>query len=223
MLRRSLLIAVLLFPAPALAQDQQLVRELLSRVDVLERQIITLTGKIEELEFRLRNGQQGRASNPQQGGSETSTPTVPSPQDGQGQNGGGIASILANDPDAIFRDALEAIRQGQHQVAAVALQELANRFPEAVIMPDVVYWQGQTARRLGDETAAASHFLEGMQRFADSARGADFLIETAASLMALGETSDVCAILAQFRDNYPNARALLVTRAQQIGTNASCN
>ncbi len=223
MLRRSLLIAILLFPAPTLAQDQQLVRELLSRVDVLERQIITLTGKIEELEFRLRNGQQGQASNPRQGGSNISTPTIPSPQDGQGQNDGGIAGILANDPDAIFRDALEAIRQGQHQVAAMALQELANRFPEAVIMPDVVYWQGLTARRLGDETAAASYFLEGMQRFSGSARGADFLIETAASLMALGENSDVCAILAQFRDNYPNARGLLVTRAKQIGTNASCN
>ncbi|HCJ61259.1 MAG: hypothetical protein DBW67_03965 [SAR116 cluster bacterium] len=215
------MIAAFLLPAPVMAQDQQLVRELLSRVDVLERQIITLTGKIEELEFRLRNGK----PSPQQDGGATSTAPISSPQDGRGPSSadGGIASILANDPDAIFRDALEAIRQGKHQAAAQALGELASRFPDAVIMPDVLYWQGQTARRLGDETLAASHFLEGMQRFSDSSRGADFLVETAASLMQLGETNDVCAILAQLSDNYPNARGLLVTRARQIGTNASCS
>lgn len=208
----------------------------LDRLDAIERELQRLTGKTEELEFRIdvivRDGtnrigdlefrlveleggdvtQLGQTST-LGGGAVPTTPTIaPSAQP---------ETQLAEQEKADFERAQEALASGDFRAAADQFAAFNETYPGGPLAIEVELRRGQALEGLGDVREGARAYLGAFTLDQQSAQAPEALFRLGAALGRLGQSQEACVTLAEVAVRYPATP--FVADAEAARQNIGCS
>ncbi len=210
----------------------------LERLTAIEGELQRLTGKTEELEFRInritRDGTNrigdlefrlceletvcdiaALGDTPSLGGidNDTSVPVADAPT----QNG----PVLAVGERADFDAAKSAFEAGDYRSAADQFATFNVTYPGGHLAPEADYLRGEAFESLGEMTNAARAYLDAFSGAPEGTRAPDALFKLGASLGALGQQQDACITLSEVVTRFPSSEAAM--DAQSARANLGCN
>jgi len=243
---------------------------MLVRLDQIENDLRTITGKLEEQEYQLGRlktledrlmmlenrgaapAVTGTAIQPYAGqpytrpntGSPTTTRIVtqtdaPIPEDNgfnmsdpnaaatvesvpTGQLGQmGLAGT--QDPATVEYEAAYALLRNQDYAnAEIAFDNFIKANPGNTLVPNAMYWLGETHYVRGDFQKAAFVFAESYQKYPKNAKAPDNLLKLGMALAGMGKTQDACVALGQLKKEYPAGSVPVLTRGEQERERLGC-
>ncbi len=214
----------------------------LERVDVIEQQLRVLTGKTEQLQYRVesivkdgtnRIGDLEFRLVELEGGDlsqlgETTTlggdvPEVPV-DEGNGYDlgsGDGAPTELAVGEEADFDRALVALEEGAFGAAADQFASFVQTYPGSPLEPEAHLRRGQALEGNQDMTGAARAFLEAYSGAPNAGTAPEALYRLGKSLGSLGQLNEACVTLNEVSLRYPGAEH--ATAAQEEMVNLQCS
>ncbi|WP_448581974.1 tol-pal system protein YbgF [Thermaurantiacus sp.] len=227
-------------PAPAAepptAESAPELFELLQRVDRLEAQQRTLTGQVEELQFRLRTleaaferaradsefrldaleGRKPSAIPP----AAAPAPAAPAPAKRSPES---PAASAPADPEARYLAAYGLYTAKDFTRAATELEAFAKANPSHPRASNAQYWAGRSLMELGRHAEAAKLFLAGYQRWPKGQRAPESLLWLGKALTAMKQPKAACQALDQLRTAYPErVTGALAAESQRARAQAQC-
>ncbi|MGQ0673903.1 MAG: tol-pal system protein YbgF [Hyphomicrobium sp.] len=217
----------------------------LGRIDGLETQIRALTQQLEQLAAEVRGStaaaRGGNAASlqpdagvmaPPQSGQFGSTSVAPATDDP-------IGGILANpplapsdtvaalppqseDPKAAYEQAYGMMLQQDYGAAQAGFGDFLRRFPSHALVPNALYWLGETYYVQRNYSDAAEAFDIVLSAHAASNKAPDSQLKKAMSLSQLGKSADACSALRQLSVRYPNAPAHVKSKADSERRRVGC-
>ena len=195
----------------------------LQRLDALEGELRRITGKIEELEFRINRIVQDGTNRigdlefrlvELEGGDvsklgQTSTlggqelVTTPLPTTPTNPN----TTELAVSEEVDFQKARAALDEGQFQQAAELFGLFAETYPGGPLTTEAHYLRGDAQAELGQWSSAARSYLQSFSSAPDSPIAPDALYRLGVSLDQIGQREEACLTLNEVGLRYPSTPA----------------
>lgn len=184
----------------------------------------TTTGKIEELEHKIKNLEERieminkdmdirfkmleeRASTPQ---STVSTTNPSAPKE------------INGNVDEIYQKGLDAIKAKDSQTAINAFSKILSDNPEHKLAGNAQYWLGETYYAQKDFQRAAVAFAKGYEKYKAGSKGADSLLKLGMSMIELKKIPEACAAFISLPNEFPKAPDVLKTKAAELIKKNSC-
>jgi tol-pal system protein YbgF len=205
---------------------------LLDRVNSIESELQRLTGKTEQLEFRidrvvtdgtnrigdlefrlveLEGGDVGAlAETSTLGGAGQTTTTAVVPEPTTPTNTGQLAS----QEQADFERASEALASGSFQTAAEQFATFNQTYPGGPLATTADLKRGDALDAVGDTRNAARAYLDAFSQDQTGVDAAEALYKLGASLGKLGQTSEACVTLGEVSARFPNDPSALLANSQ---------
>jgi len=138
---------------------------------------------------------------------------------------GPIAAVAppaaGGDPKQAYERAYGFLLQQDYQSAQAGFTEFLKAYPRDSLVPNALYWLGETHYVQRNYADASEAFDLVMQGYGNSPKAADSLLKRGMSLAALGKKPEACGLLGQLPGKYPSAPAHLKSKAdserQRIG------
>ncbi|MCQ8185437.1 tetratricopeptide repeat protein [Parvularcula maris] len=227
--------------AAAAAQDPQMNAETLVRIGALEREIQSLTGQVEQLNFQLRQQQQiirelyaavypdgdgpglslgGQAEVVRSGGSLD--PVTGGPVDLVGGGAAGDALPTYANAEAAFAAGRSALLEARYADAERAFLALTEQFPDSDRAGDATYYLGETYLAQGDLGAAARTFLDFVRNYPDNPRAAEAHLKLGQAFARADKVNEACRVWARGLQTYRDMDESLRRRMQDM-RDVTCN
>lgn len=210
----------------------------LDRVNAIEGELQRLTGKTEELEFRINRVVEDGTNRvgdlefrlvELEGGDVTQlgeTTTL-----GGGEEGGtvpaapiqpaeGAQTEMAVGEQADYQRASDALSSGDFRGAADMFQAFVTAYPGSPLEAEAQVRRGQALAGIGDEKAAARIYLDVFSANPNGSMAPEALYRLGASLSALGQVDAACQTLSQVEIRFPGNQ--YIPDAQSAMTAAGC-
>lgn len=218
-------------------QDNQILMEMYSRLEALQREVQELRGALEvqehrsisleqrqrelyvDIDRRLRRIEEtaSTATPPVgEGGVAPILAPVPAPapvpvlQEGR-ETGAGLApAAVAPDTQAerqAYERAFDVIKAGRHEEAIAEFRSFLSRYPDSTYSANAQYWLGEANYVLRRFEEAADEFSKVLQFYPDSAKASDAMLKLGFSQYELQRWSDASATLQQVIERYPSSTA----------------
>ncbi|WP_417460227.1 tetratricopeptide repeat protein [Kordiimonas sp.] len=231
--------------------DNAALADMVAKMGTMERQMRSLTGKIEELEYRLRQQDQAmemlrkeldlqrqEAAQAQASRPQGVNPAQPA---GSTPNNSGLATAPATDtPTATtpakptielpaggaaeqYRYAFEFIRQNDLDSGFTAMEMFLKANPGDDRVGSAKFWLGRIHLLKGRMPQAAQQLLALIEEHPNHEKRVDALVDLADVLIALDSASDACNALAEFRRSDAQANDRLKARAARTAEKAGCS
>lgn len=203
--------------------------DMLARMETLELELMRLTGRTEDLEFRVQrivsDGTNRLADlefrlveleggdvsalgeTPALGGNGPSAPAAPAgPQ-------------LAESERAEYDRARGVLGQGDFRTALAILEAHAQAWPDSPLSGEVHFMRGEALEGLGETGAAARAYLESFSGYPEGMRAPDALLRLGLALERLDQRPEACVTLAEVGVRYPGSAAAAdaVTAMETMG------
>ena len=194
------------------------------RLDSLEGEIRRLTGKVEELEFRvdkivrdgtnrigdlefrlveLEGGDVSKLGETSTlGGADVLRPTQPveTPKNP-------TTTELAVSEQGDFERAMNAYQGGDYRSAADLFGRFAETYPGGPLTADAHYWRGESLAELSEWSKAARAYLNAFSSAPDSDLAPRSLFRLGVSLDRIGQSDEACLTLREVGVRYPDSTA----------------
>jgi tol-pal system protein YbgF len=195
----------------------------LDRLDTLEGELRRITGKTEELEFRINNIvrdgtnrigdlefrlvelEGGDVSNLGETttlggdtGSRTTQPVVTQPDDN---------TELAVSEEVDFEAAKAAYDAGNYETASALFAAFSEDYPGGPLTADAQFWRGESLAGLNEWSSAARAFLQSFSSAPDGSLAPQALYRLGVSLDRIGQTEEACLTLNEVGIRYPGSNA----------------
>lgn len=222
---------------------------MLDRVNALEAALSQLTGKTEELQFKVesvaRDGatrldnlsfrlcelesdcdiMNEKMSKPLGGvaaGAVAPAPVTPAaPASAVTGLSEGIAGQLAIGEKADFEAAVASLDAGNFADAAERLARVVDSYPGSPLTPDAQFLRGEALSGQGMTADAARAYLASFSANESGPRAADALLNLGTALGQLGQTSEACATLGEVLNRFPNSAAAPSAQTERQGLGCS--
>ena len=112
-----------------------------------------------------------------------------------------------------YQYAFAYLRKREFQKAELALKEFLSTHPDDTLVPNAMYWLGETYYTRGKYEDAAEIFISGYEQHSKSSKTPDNLLKLGLSLLKLGRRGDACIAFAQLLSEFPNSSKSLTRRA----------
>ncbi|MDO6731693.1 tetratricopeptide repeat protein [Marinovum sp. 2_MG-2023] len=214
---------------------------LLDRVQVIEAELTRLTGKTEQLEFRINQvvtdgtkrigdlefrlveleggdvGQLGDTTTLGGGTTEElpAAPVAPAPP----ASGDGPALALSEEED--FRRAGEALATGDFRSAADLFATFNETYPGGPLATKASLGRGQALEGLGDLREAARAYLNAYSVDTEGPDAATALVHLGRALGALGQMAAACQTLGEIETRFPAATQVQDAQAEMQNLNCT--
>ncbi len=210
----------------------------------LERMNADYDTRFRMLETRLNNAEQAAAHNAASGAAAASNngialdPTANPEQaatdsepQGEDDAAGETAKDTAkegakNQPKAsaaeLYDGALNALRRTDYETAQQGFEQFLKHYPRDALAENAQYWLAETYYVRKQYEAAAQAFATGFQQYPEGSKAPDNLLKLGMSLGALNKKPDACTTLAELRRKFPQAPAIVRTRAEQERRRLAC-
>lgn len=207
----------------------------LQRLDNLEGELRRITGKVEELEFRVdsvvRDGtnrigdlefrlvelEGGDVSTLGEtstlGGDTGTTPAVIAPPVSDN-------SELAVSEEVDFNAAMAAFDEGDYENSAILFGNFTSAYPGGPLTSEAHFWRGESQSGFGDWSNAARSYLQSFSSDPAHPIAPKALLRLGISLDRIGQPEEACLTLNEVGIRYPNADA--TTLARQEMNNLGC-
>ena len=206
------------------------------RIDALEEELRSLTGRLEELDFRisaivqdgtrrigdlefrlveLEGGDVGSIGPTSLLGGEV---PVPAPPTGQPE----APSVeLAVSEKSDFETALTALKDGEIETALAGFNKFLAGYPGGPLAAEAMFHIGEAQTQQGAHKRAAKAYLDAFTAAPDGAYAANSLMKVGLALGHLGKPQEACATLEEVLVRYPGSQveAELVSNQQSLGCN----
>ena len=208
----------------------------LQRLDAIERQLQVLTGKTEQLEFRIEqvvadgtnrvSDLEFRLCELETGcdiGDLTDTPTLGGVSTGATQPTVAPSTTgpeLAMSESGDFERAKTKLANGDSAGASIDFSTFLETYPGSPLTYEVQYYLGEALEAQSQNKAAARAFLNSFSGDPQGALAPDALFRIGVNLEALGQVADACSMWSELGLRYPNASAVIQAQAAQ--RNAGC-
>lgn len=212
-----------------------------SRLDGLETQIKALTNQLEQLSAEVRGGaraqdQAAGSLRPDAGTLSAPRPSPSQPAAGRDQIGGlltdqgapaGSAQVAAaapgaDDPKTAYEAAYGHMLQQNYGAAQAGFSDFLRLFPTHALVPNALYWLGETYYVQRNYADAAEAFDIVLSSHAASNKAPDSQLKKAMSLSQLGKNSDACSVLRDLSAKYPNAPSHVKSKADSERRRVGC-
>ncbi|OYW52614.1 MAG: tol-pal system protein YbgF [Hyphomicrobium sp. 32-62-53] len=213
-----------------------------ARIDALDMQVRALTSQIEQLQSG-RGGTSAPAYS-----AAPAQPAAPSTfgsttlNAGEGDPIGGLIAqdqpvparpsaappamaatdpVATGDPKQAYERAYGFLLQQEYGAAQAGFIEFLKVYPRDSLVPNALYWLGETHYVQRNYADAAEAFDLVTQGYGNSPKAADSMLKRGMALAALGKKQDACGVLGQMPGKYPSAPPHLKSKAdserQRIG------
>jgi tol-pal system protein YbgF len=119
--------------------------------------------------------------------------------------GPSVAATGTGNPRADYDAAYAWLLQKQYEQAEMAFRGFLQSHPRHALVPDAVYWLGETYFQRTRHREAAEQFLKVSTEHARASKAPDALLKLGVSLNALGAREQACAAFAKLEREYPGA------------------
>ncbi len=207
----------------------------LERVDVIERQLQVLTGKTEQLQYRVervvtdgtnRIGDLEFRLVELEGGDlsqlgETTTlggdvETLPSTGGDDTGSGDGAPTELAVGEEADFNRAMTALDAEEFGAAADQFATFVQTYPGSPLEAEAHLRRGQALEGKTDLTGAARAFLEAYSGAPQASTAPEALFRLGKSLGALGQVNEACVTLNEVGVRYPGSEHQTAAQSEMV-------
>jgi len=216
------------------------------RLQQMEERVRTLTGQIEEMEYRQRQNSdkldqliasidarfaalgQGSVAAPaatsDAGTTNTNAGGTLTNQDlAVGETGDAAAAALpAGSEMDQYNYAFSLLRKADYDGAETAFNQFIAAHPDSALSGNAYYWLGETYYVRTSYNDAAIAFLKGYQRFPDGDKAPDNLLKLGMTLTRLGKKAEACATFAELKSKFPDAPQTVRDKAAQESSGAGC-
>lgn len=134
----------------------------------------------------------------------------------------GSMSSTPDSPTAAYETAFAMLRNQDYDGAQMAFDSFIKANPNHALIPNAMYWLGETYYVRNDFQKAVHIFAESYQKYPKGTKAPDNLLKLALSLNGMGKTADACVALAQLKKEYPAGAAPVLTRADQESAKLGC-
>lgn len=233
-------------PMPGGEPGGDVVSSLVTRVDALEAQLRSLTGQIEEQDFRtrqleqqvnqLRTDLQARLDRLEQGSAPVVAPPSPAPTgpsrpprepeaapaEPAPEPAAPAAAPAADGAEAAYNAGYRLWNAGQYAEAQRALDAAATQYPDSRWTSWMRNLQGRAYLDENKPATAARILLANYQDNPRGERAADSLYYLGQALTRLNRRTEACRVYDELAQVYPNMRDFIRTRLPQARTDARC-
>jgi tol-pal system protein YbgF len=133
-----------------------------------------------------------------------------------------VAATGSGDPRADYDIAYAYILQRQYEQAEMGLRQFLQSHPRDRLVPDAIYWLGESYLQRNRPREAAEQFLRISTEHARSAKAPDAMLKLGVSLNALGAREQACATLAEVGRKYPDASPTVRQGVEREQKRARC-
>lgn len=234
--------------APATSGGGAASGDLQLRLNDLEDQLRTLTGRIEELDHKVDQNAQDLQSYKEandlrfqelhSGGvpagvapgaaPASSRPAASSDADNASANSAAAANaaplvtLPAGTPQVQYDFAIDLLKRGQFPQARDSFKQFLQQHPKDTLAGNAQYWLGETYYVQGQYKDAADSFLKGYTTYSKSSKAPDSLLKLGMTLSALKQKDAACATFGQLKEQFPQASPAVVARNKQERQKAGC-
>ncbi len=200
---------------------------LIDRVDRIREELARLTGRTEELEFRIRRAID-EASNrlgdlefrlTELEGGDTSALPPPRPLGGDSGSTEGTPQLAAGEQSAFDR-ARELSEQGDYEAAAEALAQFIELYPGSPLGAEASMLLGAAHRARGAESDAARTYLNLYLADTEGSDAPRALLALGESLGRLDQRDEACVMFDELRERFPSSSEAL--EAEEARARLSC-
>jgi tol-pal system protein YbgF len=234
----SLFIAGTIWSCPILAQgmpDNQLMFELLNRIEQLEREMRQLRGDLEMYRYSQENANRRLQALEKQIEGNVSTPS-PTPNRsesgftralrGSADTSPGASeqsssttdqSTALNKPpgfgsssateQAVYDAAIDRLREGNYQSAIEGFQQFLREYPTSALAGNAQYWLGEAYYVNRDFAKSRQAFIAMGTNYPDSSRLPDAMLKLGYVYEALDEKDKARQVLQKLVQTYPRTQA----------------
>lgn len=139
-----------------------------------------------------------------------------------GQLGQMGASGTADPVTVSYEAAYAMLRNQDYPGAEIAFSQFIKAHPDHALVPNAMYWLGETHYVRGDFQKAAFVFAESYQKYPKGAKAPDNLLKLGMALAGMGKVQDACVALGQLKKEYPAGSVPVLTRGEQERSRLGC-
>ena len=188
--------------ADRLGQFGDRIAEFGSRLDNLVEAVDVRLTALEEAELARALQEQALALAREKAGRDEPRPSKAPDQDataGLAADGG----LPDGTPMERYDFARARLVQGDYEGAERAFRAFLEAHPSDGLAGNAQYWLGETYYVRNDFDAATREFLNGYQRYPESAKAPDFLLKLGMTLSALGQRAEACVTFEELAAKFP--------------------
>lgn len=137
-----------------------------------------------------------------------STPSTPAPP-------AAPSRAPAQPEQKAYDAALQLYRTGRYAESEAAFQAFLDVYPNSRLVPNALYWQGETLYSRGRYTDAIFAFKDVQTRFPRDPKTPDSLLKTAMAYQKMGDAANASLHLTVLYEDWPGAEAS--QRARRLG------
>jgi tol-pal system protein YbgF len=135
---------------------------------------------------------------------------------------GGNEIAMPGSPTGDYEAAFTLLRNQDYAAAQVAFDSFIKKNPGNGLVPNAMYWLGETYYVRNQFPEATRVFAEAYQKYPKGAKAPDNLLKLAMALAGQGKTKDACVALGQLKKEYPAGAAPVLTRGDQEIERLNC-
>lgn len=191
--------------------------EEISKIDILEKEVQNLTGRIEVLEHSLQELQKSSGAKSMEApgiGKAIITTEIIKPAD--------PIKVDPKDEKREYDMALSTLKDGKHDEAEKLFGSFMQNYPKSTHLSNAYFWYADTFYRRGDFDKAAIHFLKGYQKFPASSKAPDALLKLALSLGEMKKNTEACSILKKLDTEFKKRSQSSIKRAYDAKIKYGC-
>ena len=114
--------------------------------------------------------------------------------------------------NTLYKKGLALLDKGQYELGRETLEEFLTEFPKSTLVPNGVYWIGESFYSQKDFRIAIDLFREVVRRFPQSTKAQAALLKIGFSYERLNEISDARQYLLKVVENYPKSNEARLAR-----------
>jgi tol-pal system protein YbgF len=231
-------------PAAAVNESRQILMEMHSRLEALQREVQELRGALEvqehrsssleqrqrelyvDIDRRLRRIEAAAADAPAGGAGDMMVPSspepvpvpVPVPPAAQTTAPAPAPAADVQAERQAYERAFDIIKAGRYDEAITEFRSFLSRYPGSTYSANAQYWLGEANYVMRRFEEAADEFAKVLKFYPDSAKAADAMLKLGFSQYELQRWDDASATLQQVIERYPSstARQLAEGRLQRM-------
>ncbi|MBE6443769.1 MAG: tol-pal system protein YbgF [Alphaproteobacteria bacterium] len=216
------------------SQMDEVLRQTVGRIDMLEHQIKTLGDKInminKDIDVRLKmiegkpveGGGMSNQSSQKKFDAPVANGAPKSLLGGSIARGEDLPEVKTKSAEQIYQEGLDAINASKYDDAAEKFTAVLTKFPNHKLAGNAQYWLGESFYGKKDYAKAAVAFAKGYEKYKGGNKGADNILKLGMSMQMLGKKEEACTAFVNLAKEFPNAPENLKIRATKSAEELAC-
>ena len=199
------------------SQNQQTLNDLYNMIDNQNTAIQDLTGKLEQLEFQIN-----QLTKKMETSNQDITFRFKELENNPATEAPKPILIDKTSDKGRYDFAYDYIKKGDYAEAQKLLTDFTKDFPKSNLLPNALYWLGETYYTQGQYEHAIGFFADVFSKHQTSAKAPDALFKMGLSMKGLKKTEEACSAWKGLLSEYPKADATLKQRTQEEMKKLKC-